>query len=56
MPNVLSPRDRVSRADNMDETVPHIIVTHAQKSCGDGRVATGEAIGPSSNKQSHMNT
>ena len=24
MPNVLSPRDLVSRPDNMDETVPHI--------------------------------
>ena len=24
MPNVLSPRDLVSRSDNMDETVPHI--------------------------------
>ena len=23
MPNVLSPRDLVSRPDNMDETVPH---------------------------------
>ena len=27
VPNVLSPRDRVSRPDNMDETVPH---THLQ--------------------------
>ena len=26
MPNVLSPRDLVSRPDNMDETVPHTIV------------------------------
>ena len=26
MPNVLSPRDLVSRPDNMDETVPHIII------------------------------
>ena len=25
MPNVLSPRDLVSRADNMDETVPHTL-------------------------------
>ena len=24
VPNVLSPRDLVSRPDNMDETVPHI--------------------------------
>ena len=24
MPNVLSPRDLVSRPDNMDEAVPHI--------------------------------
>ena len=24
MPNVFSPRDLVSRPDNMDETVPHI--------------------------------
>ena len=24
MPNVLSPRDLVSRPDNMDETVPHM--------------------------------
>ena len=23
MPNVLSPRDLVSRPDNMDETIPH---------------------------------
>ena len=25
MPNVLSPRDLVSRPDNMDETVPHTL-------------------------------
>ena len=25
VPNVLSPRDLVSRPDSMDETVPHII-------------------------------
>ena len=25
VPNVLSPRDLVSRPDNMDETVPHTI-------------------------------
>ena len=25
MPNVLSPRDLVSRFDNMDETVPHTV-------------------------------
>ena len=24
MPNVFSPRDLVSRPDNMDETVPHV--------------------------------
>ena len=29
MPNVLSPRDLVSRPDNMDKTVPH---THKQDS------------------------
>ena len=29
LPNVLSPRDLVSRPDNMDETVPH---THYQNS------------------------
>ena len=31
VPNVLSPRDLVSRPDNMDETVPHtasLIVSH----------------------------
>ena len=27
VPNVLSPRDLVSRPDNMDETVPHISET-----------------------------
>ena len=26
MPNVLSPRDLVFRPDNMDETVPHILM------------------------------
>ena len=26
MPNVLSPRDLVSRPDKMDETVPHICI------------------------------
>ena len=26
VPNVFSPRDLVSRPDNMDETVPHIII------------------------------
>ena len=26
VPNVLSPRDLVFRTDNMDETVPHIII------------------------------
>ena len=26
VPNVLSPRDLVFRPDNMDETVPHIII------------------------------
>ena len=25
VPNVLSPRDLVSRPDNMDETVPHML-------------------------------
>ena len=29
VPNVLSPRDLVSRPDNMDETVPHIESTVA---------------------------
>ena len=28
VPNVLSPRDLVSRPDNMDETVPHKCHTH----------------------------
>ena len=28
VPNVLSPRDLVSRPDNMDETVPHLYHTH----------------------------
>ena len=27
VPNVLSPRDLVSRPDNMDETVPHMVST-----------------------------
>ena len=34
MPNVLSPRDLVSRPDNMDETVPHTsasLFSHVQK-------------------------
>ena len=26
VPNVLSPRDRVFRPDNMDETVPHTMI------------------------------
>ena len=26
VPNVLSPRDLVSRSDNMDETVPHTFI------------------------------
>ena len=30
VPNVLRPRDLVSRPDNMDETVPH---THSMKVC-----------------------
>ena len=30
VPNVLSPRDLISRPDNMDETVPH---THLNPSC-----------------------
>ena len=30
MPNVFSPRDLVSRPDNMDETVPH---THYSREC-----------------------
>ena len=29
VPNVLSPRDLVSRPDNMDETVPHTHLTGA---------------------------
>ena len=31
MPNVLSPRDLVSRPDNMDETVPHTIKIKKEK-------------------------
>ena len=27
VPNVLNPRDLVSRPDNMDETVPHMVST-----------------------------
>ena len=27
VPNVLSPKDLVSRPDNMDETVPHMVST-----------------------------
>ena len=33
VPNVLSPRDLVSRPDNMEETVPH---THFPKACDRG--------------------
>ena len=28
VPNVLSPRDLVSRPDNMDQTVLHICISH----------------------------
>ena len=31
VPNVLSPRDLVSRPDNMDETVPHTVGYRKQK-------------------------
>ena len=30
MPNVLSPRDLVSRPDNMDETVSHTLFAYAK--------------------------
>ena len=47
VPNVLSPRDKVSRPDNMDETVPHTHVCsggggtpvkdgHCSPRCGTG--------------------
>ena len=31
VPNLLSPRDLVSRPDNMDETVPHTRIIHKKK-------------------------
>ena len=43
MPNVLSPRDLVSRPDNMDETVPHTFWFSRRKALHALKPITGES-------------
>ena len=43
MPNVLSPRDLVSRPDDMDETVPDTYESHLEGS-SDNRISDNNAL------------
>ena len=49
VPNVLSQRDLVFRPDNMDETVPHILLSILGDTIKTGGSSTGSGLIPASN-------